>query len=532
MNTKNIINKVFLSAFLIGSGFLASCTDDLNTEPIDNGVLTSEKAWRQEATYTEFLAKNYAGLTLSGNEGPSGEGDLNNGDQGVATFTRGLWNLQEMPTDEALCVWNDDGLRPLQFNEWSSQNNYCYQFFQRAMLNIAYANEYLRETTEDKLSTRGMTHLSDDVKIYREEVRALRALNYYYLMDLYGNPPMITENDPIGGTVYPGQIKRADLYTWIESELKALEANNILPAKEYSRFSITTVRMVLAKMYLNAEVYIGTAKYKEAADYSKKIIDAYPNGLNPSYRNLFGGDNHQYSNEIIFGLPYDSQYATSYGGTTFLIAAAVSADMGSNANFGLSAAWGGVRAPEQLTRLFEKSKDKRYLFWEKDRVQEIDEWSSFTQGFSIAKFTNLKSNETVYPTPETAPPFADADWVLFRLSDVYLMYAEALVRQQSSSPDVTKYFNEVRTRAGLGGLSLSQITLDEILDERARELYWEGHRRTDLIRFGKFLSGYNWSYKGGNKAGMDINSKYLLFPIPAIELGANPNLIQNTGYTN
>lgn len=530
MKKSKFLNKIFLSAFILGAGILTSCVKDLDTEPIDGSITTSEKAWREEATYLQFLAKNYAGLTLSGNEGPAGEGDLNNGDQGVATFTRGLWNLQEITTDEALSVWNDEGLKPLQFNGWGSENNYCYQFFQRVMLNIAFANEYLRETTDAKLDSRGMSHLREDVKKYRDEVRGLRALNYYYLMDLYGNPPFVTENDPVGATVYPKQITRAELFSWLETELKALETNKVLPEKDYSRISLSTIRTILAKMYLNAEVYTGASKYAEAATYSKKVIDAYPTGLNSNYKNLFRADNDKLSNEIIFGLTFDSQYATCYGGTTFLIAGALTTDMNSAENFGLNASWTGNRAPQQLTEAFDKAKDNRYLFWETDREQVIDEWTSFTQGYSVTKFSNLKSTETVHPNPSSAPRFADTDWPMFRLADVYLMYAEALVRQGQAVGDATTYFNKVRTRAGVSTLNASQITLDEILSERSRELYWEGHRRTDLIRFGKFLSGYNWSYKGGAKDGMDINSKYLLFPIPAIELGANPNLKQNTGY--
>lgn len=526
---KKLNRILFIGAIFLSGLTFYSCTGDLDTEPIDESILLSEAAWKKEATYDQVLAKVYAGLTLSGNKGPSDEGDLTNGDQGVATFTRGLWNLQEMPTDEAICAWDNDGLRPLQFNQWGPENNYVYQFFQRVMLNVAFCNEYLRETTDDKLSSRGMTSIQEKVHVYRDEIRALRALNYYYMMDLYGNVPFITENDGVGAGIYPVSKSRAEMFPWLESELKEIEANGILAEKDYSRVSLSTVRTVLAKLYLNAQVYIGTSKYTEAAEYCKKVINSYGE-LNSSYKNLFRADNHLYTNEIIFGLPYDSNYATSYGGTTFLIAAAISGTMSPALNFGLNASWEGNRARPELTRKFDQVNDKRFLFWTADRTEEVSEWNAFTQGYSITKFSNLKSDEDVSPNPDSAPTFADSDWPLFRLADVYLMYAEALVRSNSTSSDITTYFNKVRTRAGVSSMSLSQITLDEILDERLRELYWEGQRRTDLIRFGKFLSGYNWTYKGGSLGGNDINSKYLIFPIPTVELASNPELTQNPGY--
>lgn len=530
MKKIKLYNKIFLLCTILAVVPMTSCLNDLDTEPIDENVLTSERAWRLDDTYDQFLAKNYAGLTLSGNKGPSDLGDLNNGDQGVATFTRGLWNLQVVTTDEAVNSWGDDGLDPLQFNQWSASNNYCYQFFQRAMLNVAFANEYLRETTDERLQSRGMTHLSEKVKVYRDEVRALRALNYYYLLDLYGNPPFVDENSPVGATVHPEQIKRADLFAWLESELKALEANNVLPATDYSRMSIATVRVLLTKLYLNAEVYTGTAKYSEAATYAKKVIDTYSNGLNGSYKNLFRADNDMLSNEIILGLPYDENYATTYGGTTFLIASAIAGDMSPASNFGLDASWSGNRAPKELSTAFDAAKDNRFLFWTADRVQDINDIKSFTQGFSVVKFSNLKSTETSYPNPTSAPRFANTDFPMFRLADVYLMYVEALLRKGDASSDIATYFNKIRARAGISTLSQSQITLDVVLSERMRELYWEGHRRTDLIRFGKYISGYNWTFKGGVRAGTDINPRNVLFPIPTLELGANPNLKQNPGY--
>ena len=529
---KNFLHKTALSVSAAGMMVLSSCTDDLNTIPLDKDILASEVAWKDSATYISSLAKVYAGLTLSGNQGPDQKGDINNGDQGNTTFTRGLWNFQELTTDEAKNSWGDGGLNPIQFNTYGSSNTYLYLFFQRVMLNIAFANEYLRESTQAKLDSRGFGGMWTEVAKYRDEVKAIRALNYYYLMDIYGNPPFITEDDGIGAGIYPVQIKRADLFNWIETQLLAVETNGILPATDYSRMSLASVRMLLAKIYLNAEVYAKTNRFADAAIYSKKVIDAYPSELVSNYANLFCGQNDKYSQEIIFGLPFDAANATCFGGTTYIMAAAfLGDDMAPATNYGLNASWSGNRATQNLTTLFDKNYDNRYMFWETNRKENVGDWKVFKDGYSVVKFTNLDANATTYTSTVSAPGFANCDFPLFRLADAYLMYPEALIRNgNTTSSDITKYFNKVRTRAGVDELSLADITLDNILDERARELYWEGHRRTDLIRFGKYLSGYNWPFKGGILAGKDLNSKYLIFPIPSTELSSNPKLTQNDGY--
>jgi hypothetical protein len=124
---------------------------------------------------------------------------------------------------------------------------------------------------------------------------------------------------------------------------------------------------------------------------------------------------------------------------------------------------------------------------------------------------------------------------MFRLADAYLMYAEAVVRGGTGGDMATAvgYINDLRNRAygsTMGNITMADLDLPFLLDERSRELYWECHRRTDLIRFGKFTAGYNWTWKGGTKEGNDVNEKYNIFPIPSSDLGANPNLQQNAGY--
>jgi hypothetical protein len=523
MKNKNKTLCLLLSSMLI----VCSCINDLNTVPLSDNILLPEEAWSNTATYSQFLAKIYAGFSISGNEGPSGLPDIVGSDQGEATFLRAYWNLQELPTDEVAIAWSDDGLNGLQFDQWTSSNRFCELNYNRVLLNVAYCNEYLRETTSEKLVARGIDDATkSEVETDRYEVRALRALNYYFLMDLYANVPYITEDDGVGSYL-PQQKDRAFFFPWIESELKACEGH--LPAKKtenYGKINDPTVWMILAKMYLNAKVYIGEDHNTDCLTYLNKILNASYT-LDPVYKNMFGADNHL-SPEIIFPIAFDGKSATSYGGTTYLMAAAYGSDMDPGTNFGLAQSWSGIRSTQALSGLFDEN-DKRALFWKDKRTQDVTQWSDYNTGWAVIKYTNMKSDGT----PGSDNVFPDTDFPMFRLADVYLMYAEAVLRGGAGGDagQALNYVNELHTRAGVSEIKATDLTLDFILDERARELYWEGHRRSDLIRFDKFTENYAWPWKNGVYAGTaKIDEKYELYPIPAAELVANPNIKQNVGF--
>ncbi|TWV14048.1 RagB/SusD family nutrient uptake outer membrane protein [Bacteroidaceae bacterium HV4-6-C5C] len=522
---KNIYKTFY--TLVCGVLLVSSCINDLDTVPLADNVLLPEAAWSDTQTYSSFLAKIYAGFSISGNEGPSGMPDIVGSDQGEATFLRAYWNLQELPTDEAAIAWSDDGLNGLQFDQWTSSNRFCELNYNRMLLNVAYCNEYLRQTAPEKLASRGVDDaLKTQVETYRYEVRALRALNYYFLLDLYANVPYITEGDGVGSYL-PEQKGRDFLFPWIESELKACEGH--LPAKSmanYGRVNDPTVWMILSKLYLNSEVYINEKHYTEALTYLNKVLGAgYV--LDPTYKNMFGADNHL-STEIIFPIVFDGKSATSYGGTTYLMAAAYGSDMDPGKNFGLAQSWSGVRSTQALTTLFGDN-DKRALFWKEKRTQDVTQWSDYNTGWAVVKYTNMKSDGT----PGSDNVFPDTDFPMYRLADAYLMYAEAVLRGGTGGDKTLAlgYVNDLRRRAGVSVIGDSDLTLDFLLNERARELYWEGHRRTDLIRFGKFTKNYAWPWKNGVYAGTaNIDDKYKLYPIPAAELVANPNIKQNTGF--
>ncbi|MCD8193845.1 MAG: RagB/SusD family nutrient uptake outer membrane protein [Tannerellaceae bacterium] len=524
------MKKIYKTMVGITCGALlafTSCLNDLNTEPLTDNILLPEKAWENEASYEQFLAKIYAGFSLSGNEAPSGMPDISAEDQGESTFLRSYWNLQQITTDETSMAWSDEGLNGLQFLQWVSSNRFCELIYNRTFTTIAFSNEYLRETTEDKLLERGVNEAKrNEINTFRYEARVMRAMNYFFLMDLFGSIPLVLEEDGVGSFV-PVQVTRAAMFEWLEAELKACEGH--LPPKNmenYGKVNDPTVWMILAKMYLNAEVYANTNRYTDCITYLNKILAAgIP--LENTYKNMFGADNHL-SSEIIFPVAFDGKFATTYGGTTYLMAASYASDMNPGTTFGLSQSWSGVRALETLTNLFDDA-DQRALFWTEDRTKEVTQWTDFKTGWSVIKYTNLNSDGT----PGSDNQFADTDYPLFRLADAYLMYAEAVLRggQGGSKAQAVEYVNALRRRAGVSAINESQLTLDFILDERARELYWEGHRRTDLIRFDRFTRNYAWPWKNGVQAGTtNVDDKYKLFPIPAVELAANSAINQNPGY--
>lgn len=522
---KKLYNLLLLSVCF--PMFLSSCLGDLDTVPLTDDKLLPEKAWEDPNAYEQFLAKIYAGLTLSGNEGPFGLPDISASDQGEATFLRSYWNLQQLGTDEVVCAEDNETMRGLQFCQWNSNNNFVALNYTRIYMNVAYANEYLRETTDEKLGNRGVgDELRAKIEGFRAEARVLRAMSYYFLMDLYANVPFIDENVPVGSRKLD-QKDRVFFFSWIESELKNVEGK-LPPADKdhYGMVNDPTVWMLLAKMYLNAEVYIGEKRYDDCLIYLKKLLGAGFT-IDPVYKNMFCADNEK-SPEIIFSLVYDGRRATTFGGTTYLIAAACKSDMNPLTTLSFSQAWSNIRAKETLSTLFEES-DKRAMFWKQDRTLESSVWYDFTKGWSVIKYSNLKSDGT----PGSNSAHADTDFPFFRLADAYLMYAEAVLRggQGGTKEQALLYLKELRERAGISPVSSVELTLDFILEERSRELYWEGHRRIDLIRFGKFTKNYKWPWKNGVFSGVaNIDSKYNIYPLPATELTSNPDLKQNTGY--
>lgn len=531
MKKKNIFNKI-IGIALFSVLLTVSCTDDLNRFPENDS--TNAEVYSTFDGYKEAIAKVYGGYTLTGNTGPNGNADISGLDEGsYADFLRGFFNAQELPTDEALCIWQDDGIPGLNFINFSSDNPFTRGLYNRCMIHIMYANDFLKNASIEAAEGKGFTtEQVDEVKRFRAEARFLRAFEYWVMMDLYGNPPFVDETVALGGL--PEQISRADLFTYIEKELLDIEGSLAEPRQqEYGRADKAAAWALLARIYLNAAVYTGQPKYTEAITYSQKVINA-GYSLKSNYEQLFLADNNLNNNENILSINYDGIQTRTNGGTTFLINSSYTTSVESdyNLNYGITtnAAWGGNRATKGLTGLFD-SKDKRFLFV--GETQEIENATDFYQGLATYKFRNITSTGANGKNTQ----FADNDFPLFRLAEMYLIYAEAVKRGGSggSEANALAYMNNLRQRAfgdtsGNYG-SFSNVSLDEILNERGRELYWEGHRRTDLIRHDKFTTArYLWPWKGGVKDGRSISSHYNLYPLPSTDLMANPNLKQNPNY--
>lgn len=528
----NIMQKLI---YLVSGMFLLiGCTNDLNVTPEDPNAFLVDDFYATPESYKQGLAGVYGNLALTGALGP-GDSNISGLDPGTSQYGRGLWNMQELTTDEAKWSWeNDAGLRDINRNTWTADNVIIRGFFGRCMTQVAFVNEYLRQTANSKLDDRRVDdNLRNEIKTFRAEARFLRALAYYNLMDLFGKAGFITENDPVGAYQSP-QYERPELFAFIESELLEIIPDLKAPLQnEYARADKAAAWMLLAKIYLNAEVFIGENKYADCITYCENIIGA-GFSLSPVYLNNFNADNNINSakSEIIFPIVSDGVVTLNYGPTTVMINAQVGSIEQNGDTFGVTGWAGGLRVTKQFSELMlngNYDNDDRNTIISAGRVIELTNMSNYGTGYITAKW----SNRTSTGENGSAREIVDTDFPMFRLADVYLMYAEAVLRGGGGSLSVaTGYINELRARANNPNTILtSDLNLDFLLDERLVELYWEGHRRQDLIRFEKYTGGtYNWSWKGGVVNGIAISNIRKVFPIPRASIAANPNLIQNTGY--
>lgn len=531
---KNIL--IFLSAsVLIASGF-TSCKKQLDLKPT-NGV-TVDVAYSTALGYRQGFAKLYGAFALTGNAGGAGQPDIDPRtiDEGNSDFLRMFWNVQELSTDEAIdnASWNgntDAGLHDFHNMNWGAGNPMLVGLYARSAYQILLCNEFIRQASDANLASRNIIGASaDSIRAMIPEARFLRAFQYWVLMDCFGSPSFATEADAVGATM-PKQIKRPELFNYIESELKDLE--NKLPAprsNQYGRADRAAAWALLARMYLNAQVYTGTAKFSEAIVYSKKVIDA-GYALETTYNWLFMNDNFRCTNEFIFTINYDGDKTRNYGGTNYIVWAGSASDVGVSV-VGVTG-WGGNRTTKNLPNLFPDytgTIDKRSNFFVGSRKIEIVD--RVADGYVVTKFKNKNRDGSL--GMQLTDLGVGIDMPLFRLGEQYLIYAEAVLRGGTGGDPALalSYFNKIRERAyGNTNGNVGAITLDLIIDERGRELYWECHRRTDLIRFNRFTTAtYLWPWKGNVPNGTGVASHYNLFPIPASEITSNNNLVQNPGY--
>ena len=559
---------------------LSSCVGYLDLLPNDPNQLTANKFAENPSEYLmQVMMKCYSGMAVSGQTGPDGNSDISGLDGGTSQYTRALYMLQEFTTDESKWIWPDAGVVDLVTNTWGNGNVNIFGTYSRLYVHIAICNDFLRLV--NNLGDYDITpdaQLQATLEQYKLEARALRAMSYYWALDLFGNASFIDETQPAGTA--PVQYTRRQLYDWLAGELETLVAAFPDTTPIYGRVGKDGVEALLARLYLNAEVYTDgqVSAWDKCSQHCANIIARHQGegfrsqGLVPSYMYLFCGDNDEYMpggggvNEILWGIPFDSQAIQPYGGTMFLCAAGISnmtwADndaIMTASDYGMSAQWGCMHATEQFADKFTAG-DLRWSMWCKEAQgfsKENTGFSTFTDGYGVVKFTNLLKGNVTDPsqwntTDNTknwstanggiydpvggsaarAQNFPDTDLPLLRLADVYLMYTEAnIMGGAGNANDALNYVNLVRARAGLQAWTQSDLTADNILDERCRELYWELTRRSDLVRHGKFSgSAYNWSWKSNEVNGAPFAETMDLFPIPQNVIAAQPEFNQNPGY--
>jgi hypothetical protein len=546
------MNKFFKhivpAALLLVAAGTSSCVNDLDVTPIDPNLVTADSIQAEQ-----LFNKCYACIGVAGSGGANGGSDVDGIDGGTSGYVRQVWNANELTSDFAICGWGDDGISQFCYNTYDASHPMLRGLYYRLFTSIVFCNDYLK-SFEDYDAT--MT----------AEVRFIRALDYYYLLDGWGNVPLVTA--PTGKN--PEQATRAEIFQWLEQELldlrEGLSTPRALKKGEvgYGRVDRDAADLLLARLYLNAEVYTGNARWDDAARYAKMVMDG-PHKLNTTsvtrttedmqwtytpYQMLFMGDNGITSaaTEAVFPVLQDGARTTSWGTSLFLMASTFDANMhedpfNSQAVNGTVEQWGGNRARPELIRLFFPNDDApvapgyevamaagddRALFNTVGRTLENNDVSVFTNGYAVAKFNNFKTDGSA---PHDSQ-FPDCDFFFMRSAEAYLTYAEALTRMSGdvAPAEAVAALNAIRGRAN--ALQRNRYTLDQILDEWGREFYFEGRRRIDLIRFGKFggNTDYVWTWKGGTYAGRNFDATRNLFAIPTNDLVVNTNLVQNPGY--
>jgi hypothetical protein len=522
--------------FLVASG----CTDTV-VAPKSN--VNDANVFQDPSSYQELLAKVYAGLSATGQQGPAGNPDLAGFDEGFSQYLRLYFELQELPTEEAMIAWGGDGdLMDLNRFVWSSTNGYSSIFYSRVFYLVSLANSFLFQTTDDKLDSRGVSPtLKTQIHQYRAEARFLRAFAYWNALDLFGNVPIITTVS----TAIPPQATRDSVYNFVVNELTAIEDSLPQPgASTYGRATTQAAHMLLAEVYLNAGVYTGAPNWAGAMTEASEVIGsgAYTMATNDAYN--FTADNGQVSPEIIFAITEDGVHTRNYGATTFIVHAECGNNLdGSEVGIPGQCWWGLRLKPQADTLYFGAAADhpagdlRANALYRTNQTLAISTPTDFTQGTLLLKFTNKTSTGG----NGSDPYFVDTDFPVFRLTEAYLIRAEAALRLGSAADSTTALndINLLRARAygdavgdSTGYITKAQLTLPFILDERGRELIWEAHRRTDLIRFGQFggAATYNWDWKGGNQTGAAVAGYYNLYPIPEAQIAIDPDLKQNPGY--
>lgn len=550
-----------LTAGLFGAAMtLTSCVGDLDLTPNDPNLVPGNTL--TPADYQNVLNKCYGGMAYSGQYGPNGACDISGLDGGTSQYTRALFMMNEFTTDECIWIWPDLGVVDLVTNTWGKDNANIFGTYSRLYSHIAVCNDFIQQARDNE---------NPEIRKMVLEARTLRAMSYYWVIDIFGQGSFTLDTDEIGSS--PVQKDRKFLYNWLDGELDEIEAQYKAEFPndqvQYGHVGLDGAQALHARLCLNAQVYTTNQVngYDKCASLCDEVIARHKgggfngSGLAEHYLYLFCASNDAYmpggsnkaENEILWGIPYDAAYTQAYGGTQFLIAAATcngnSAEDGymSSSDYGINNPWKCMHATQQFSDKFTENEDVRFSMWgmESNGFNKANgKFSQFSDGYAVIKFTNLiagtdgmwsEENGGSYGDgPARAETWVDTDMPLLRLADVYLMYAESFIMNGSGTQDkALEYANYVRERAMATPWEAADLTENNILDERCRELYWELTRRSDLVRHKKFSgSNYMWAFKGTQMSvdGQAFRSYMDIMPIPTNILSAQPDFNQNPNY--
>lgn len=534
-------NSMIKKICMIGLGltfFSQSCTD-LEEELYSQ--VTADNFFQTEQEFIAALGQAYSSFGGMGNHGH-------------------LWSINEISSDELVVTtkggdWYDGGvLLQLHQHEFAPSNGFFNNAWGYMFGGVNTANrlifqfEQLAQDDPSKQESSGK---------FISELRAIRALWYYWLMDSFGNVPLVTSFTVAEGEESPPNAPRASIFNFVENELNAVldDLPTAKDASTYGRMTRWVALSVLTKLYLNAEVYTGVPQWQKAIDAAEEIVNDGPFSLEGVYRNNFVVNN-QNSTENIFVYPYDKVFAGGFNWNMMTLHYA------SQTVYRLtSQPWNGYSVVEEFYNSYvdpAQNPGPQGLVWKNlatEQVQgTIDERLS---NFVVGPQFNPDGSRAVDPGFDTSDPDGapltftpqineiypngwrqggarigkyefevggtnnmSNDFVMFRLGDIILSLAEAKWRLNAGDAEALSLVNQIRERAGV--TPYGSLTADNLLAERGREMFAEMMRRQDLIRFDR------WDEPWWEKTSSD--PKYKLFPIPQQQLDSNENLEQNPGY--
>ena len=564
------LNKIIISAGLVATLGLGACTGDLDLTPTNPTDLTPEKFAGDPSKYME---ETMAGIYLEfATYGPNGNNVLGSMDGGMSTFQRALFNLEEIPTDECNWLPSADAIDAnVQYGVITSSTQAVAGTYARLMVNVALCNNYLQ--TDFGASTEAQRAEYEE---FCRQCHILRGASYYYLIDLFGNVPWASPETAVGSI--PPQLNtnfaegRRAVFDNAVAELEEVvawyKANDPNNKPKYGYVGLDAAEALLVKYYLNAEVYTGTAQWGKCLEHANAIIARLGkgghegSGLCYAYHQNFGYNNKDFVlgndassiNEIIWAIPQASptlnngEGLISYANGGFMCNAWIGDAPGDatffckQADYNSGNGWKCMSARRQFVETFDwdadytYSPDIRTQFWKtaadgfniENGVLDQANWGN--NGFLAVKYTNWiiddGGNIAAGEQPQPVDPLG-IDYAMIRLAEIYLSAAEAALNGAGSASDALKYVNYIRTRAGLEGYT--SLNLVELQNERTRELYTECIRRTDLIRYGKWISGYNWNWKNKVASGADYAPAFVVYPLPTTVVTRN-GYVQNPGW--